>query len=300
MPDGRPSAEPGGGRAAVPRSGAALIPYTAGFGNVFDAGYDVSRLAHQLTGLPVELVADCGRTGCCISLRRQGPVAGGGPPGTDRSSRLRTRRPGPGRRSRPAPQPGPPRYGTAVAAAWDRLHPRLTHRGAWLGHDGKLPIIEGTLIRLQVDHLPGDRDPKPVWLWSSRTRSAPGRDHGPTAGRVLPGVAARTCSSRRPAGGPGLSARPGTRAAGPATTGARRPATTQPGRRVQVHPDALGPADERQLIQRGLINRKPGTQLQGQGMTGFAPWLQRQDLLRAPGTQHEAQISGRCRRSGFK
>jgi hypothetical protein len=181
------------------------------------------------------------------------------------------------------------RYGTAVAAAWDRLHPRLTHRGAWLGHDGKLPIIEGTLIRLQVDHLPGDRDPKPVWLWSSRTRSAPGRDHGPTAGRVLPGVAARTCSSRRPAGGPGLSARPGTRAAGPATTGTRRPATTQPGRRVQVHPDALGPADERQLIQRGLINRKPGTQLQGQGMTGFAPWLQRQDLLRAPGTQHEAR-----------
>ncbi|CAN3985938.1 hypothetical protein KPATCC21470_8670 [Kitasatospora purpeofusca] len=30
-------------------------------------------------------------------------------------------------------------------------------------------MIEGTLIRLQVDHLPGDRDPKPAWLWSSRT-----------------------------------------------------------------------------------------------------------------------------------
>jgi hypothetical protein len=29
--------------------------------------------------------------------------------------------------------------------------------------------IKGTLIRLQVDHLPGDRDPKPMWLWSSRT-----------------------------------------------------------------------------------------------------------------------------------
>ena len=25
------------------------------------------------------------------------------------------------------------------------------------------------LIRLQVEHLPGDRDPKPVWLWSSVT-----------------------------------------------------------------------------------------------------------------------------------
>ena len=40
------------------------------------------------------------------------------------------------------------RYGTAVTAAWDRVHPRLTHRAAWLDHDGELPVIEGTLIRL--------------------------------------------------------------------------------------------------------------------------------------------------------
>jgi hypothetical protein len=65
------------------------------------------------------------------------------------------------------------RYGTAVAAAWDRVHPRLTRRAAWLDHDGDLPVIEGTLIRLQVEHLPGDRDPKPVWLWWSRTGAAP-------------------------------------------------------------------------------------------------------------------------------
>ena len=53
-----------------------------------------------------------------------------------------------------------------------RVHPRLTHRAAWLGHDGDLPVIEGTLIRLRVDHLPGDRDPKTVWLWCSRTGAA--------------------------------------------------------------------------------------------------------------------------------
>jgi hypothetical protein len=29
--------------------------------------------------------------------------------------------------------------------------------------------MEGTLIRLQVEHLPSDQDPKPVWLWSSAT-----------------------------------------------------------------------------------------------------------------------------------
>jgi hypothetical protein len=65
------------------------------------------------------------------------------------------------------------RYGTAAAQAWDRLHPRLTHRSAWISHDGPLPVIEGTLIRLQVDHLPGDRHPKPVWLWCSVTGASP-------------------------------------------------------------------------------------------------------------------------------
>lgn len=46
------------------------------------------------------------------------------------------------------------RYGTATARAWDRLHPQLTWRAAWRDHQGPLPIIEGTLIRLTVDHLP--------------------------------------------------------------------------------------------------------------------------------------------------
>jgi hypothetical protein len=65
------------------------------------------------------------------------------------------------------------RYGAAVAQSRDRLHPRLTSRAAWEGHDGELPVIEGTLIRLAVDHLPGDRDPRPVWLWWSRTSASP-------------------------------------------------------------------------------------------------------------------------------
>ncbi|BFO16036.1 hypothetical protein SHKM778_24240 [Streptomyces sp. KM77-8] len=29
------------------------------------------------------------------------------------------------------------------------------------------------MIRLKVERLPGDRDPKPVWLWSSATAAAP-------------------------------------------------------------------------------------------------------------------------------
>ena len=62
------------------------------------------------------------------------------------------------------------RYGTAQAMAWDRIHPRLTTRSAWIDHTGELPVIEGTLIRLQVDRLPGGQDPLPVWLWSSKHR----------------------------------------------------------------------------------------------------------------------------------
>ena len=60
------------------------------------------------------------------------------------------------------------RYGTATATAWGRLHQRLESRCAWEDHDGELPVVEGTVIRLSVDHLPGGQHPEPVWLWSSR------------------------------------------------------------------------------------------------------------------------------------
>jgi len=43
------------------------------------------------------------------------------------------------------------------------IHPRLTHRGRWLEHsDDELPIRHSTLIRPQVEHLPGDCDPASV------------------------------------------------------------------------------------------------------------------------------------------
>lgn len=65
------------------------------------------------------------------------------------------------------------RYGTATAQAWDRLHPRLTRRAAWGNHEGPLPIIEGTVIRLTVAKLPSGGVNKPVWLWWSGTGAAP-------------------------------------------------------------------------------------------------------------------------------
>ena len=60
-------------------------------------------------------------------------------------------------------------YGKATAQAWDRLRPRLTQRAAWTDHDGPLPIIEGTVIRLVVEKLPSGGVNKPLWLWWSGT-----------------------------------------------------------------------------------------------------------------------------------
>ena len=51
-----------------------------------------------------------------------------------------------------------------------RLHQRLTSRAGWEDHDGKLPVIGGTLIRLHVSRLPGNRSPEPLWLWTTTAR----------------------------------------------------------------------------------------------------------------------------------
>jgi DDE superfamily endonuclease len=137
---------------------------------IFDAGYDPMRLACRLADLPVEVLGRLrsDRVLCFPPQRRPGR---GRPPRHGADFKLADPASWPAAAVTTTTQTT--RYGTAVAHAWDRLHPRLTHRSAWLGHDGDLPVIEGTLIRLQVDHLPGDRDPKPVWLWSSRTGAPP-------------------------------------------------------------------------------------------------------------------------------
>jgi hypothetical protein len=135
---------------------------------VTDAGYDVTRLAYMLADLPVQLLGRI-RSDRVLRLPKppRAPGIGGRPPKHGPEFALDTPDTWPVPQHRTTTQTT--RYGTARAASWDRLHPRLTRRTSWIDHDGDLPIIEGTLIRLQVDHLPGDRDPKPVWLWSSAT-----------------------------------------------------------------------------------------------------------------------------------
>lgn len=134
---------------------------------VADAGYDAPRLAFALADLPVAVLV---RMRSDRVLRRPAPAHtphtrgrprrhGGefvfGDPATwgepDITTHTETRL-----------------YGPALARAWNRLHPRLTHRTAWTTHTGNLPILEGTVIRLEVARLPSGAIPKPVWLWHSR------------------------------------------------------------------------------------------------------------------------------------
>lgn len=133
---------------------------------VADTGYDGPRLAFALADLPVRVLV---RARSDRVMRFPAPPRRPGQRG--RSARHGAEFAFSDHRTWPEPThtttTDTSRYGTATARCWSRLHPRLTHRGVWAEHHGRLPVIEGTVIHLQVDHLPGDGHPKPVWLWFS-------------------------------------------------------------------------------------------------------------------------------------
>ncbi|WP_020574459.1 NF041680 family putative transposase [Actinopolymorpha alba] len=135
---------------------------------VGDSGYDGPRLAFLLADLPVRVLV---RTRSDRVMAFPAPPRAAGTVG--RSARHGAEFKFKDSQTWPDPTHGTTtqttRYGTAQARSWDRLHPKLTHRGTWADHDGEVPIIEGTVIRLQVDRLPGQGTPKPLWLWFSDT-----------------------------------------------------------------------------------------------------------------------------------
>lgn len=132
---------------------------------VMDAGYDAARLAYLLRDLPVRVLA---RMRSDRVLRRATPQRLSGTVGRP------CRHGGEFVFGDPATWGEPDvntvtatgLYGTATARAWHRLHPRLTRRAAWADCE-ELPILEGTVIRLDVERLPSGATAKPVWLWWS-------------------------------------------------------------------------------------------------------------------------------------
>ena len=135
---------------------------------VFDAGYDPIALTAALADTPLQILVR-------ISPKRvfhPDPA-----PRPDRSLRRPRRH---GNRfvlSEPDTWPAPdtehvtsdPRYGNIHVQAWSDMHPKLHGRGRWASTTDMPPIVRGTVICVEVEHLPKptSRTVKTLWLWWS-------------------------------------------------------------------------------------------------------------------------------------
>lgn len=137
---------------------------------VFDAGYDPIGLTHGLAGTRAQVL-------CRI---RDDRVFYADPPARpNRPAGTGGRPPRHGQRMKCSEQPtwpkpsarlatSDPRYGAVTVTAWHDMHPKLSGRGRWAGHARPL-IIKGSVIRVEVEHLPKPtaRTKKTLWLfWS--------------------------------------------------------------------------------------------------------------------------------------
>ncbi len=132
---------------------------------VFDAGYDPIALTYDLADVRAAVVVRIRDDRVFYTdPRTHGPRTIGRP-----------RRHGDRRGcAEPASWPAPDheqattdaRYGTVHVAAWHGLHPKLGCRGHWKNFD-EPPIIPGTVVRVDVEHLPKptSRTKKTLWLW---------------------------------------------------------------------------------------------------------------------------------------
>lgn len=134
---------------------------------VFDAGYDAIALGAGLADVRAQVLVR-------ISSKR---VFHPDPAPPSKGAVGRPRRHGERfALSEPETRPDPDdeleahdaRYGRVHVQAWRGLHPRLHGRGRWAGAD-VLPIVRGTVIRVEVEHLPKPtaRAVKTLWLWWS-------------------------------------------------------------------------------------------------------------------------------------
>lgn len=120
---------------------------------MFDAGYDLIALTDALSTVRANIV---------VRIRGE-RVFYTDPTAAAPGSVGRPRRHGTGfgladaTDERPQPDEGPDHlrsgYGKVLVQAWHNLHPKLGRRGHWASHDTR-PIVRGTVIRVQVEHLP--------------------------------------------------------------------------------------------------------------------------------------------------
>jgi hypothetical protein len=131
----------------------------------FDAGYDPIALTHELAEVHTNIVvrirddrvfyADPTPTGAVGRPRRHGDRFGLADPKTWPTPDVQQ-------------ATTDVRYGTVKVSAWHGLHSKLGRRGHW-SDQHELPIVTGTVIRVDVEHLPKptSRTKKTLWLWAA-------------------------------------------------------------------------------------------------------------------------------------
>lgn len=134
---------------------------------VLDAGYDSAGLSYGLADVRAQVLVRV----------RDDRVFYADPASRAPGTRGRTRRHGrrlrcSDRRTQRRPDAtlelSDPLCGTVKVATWHNLHPRLPRRGQW-AEEKDIPIVKGTVIRVEVEHLPkrDGRAKKTLWLWWS-------------------------------------------------------------------------------------------------------------------------------------
>jgi hypothetical protein len=133
---------------------------------VFDAGYDAIALGHDLAATRAQVL---------VRIRDDrvfwtDPPEPAGTVGRPRrhGERFKCSQPATWHDPDHALTATDSRYGTVTVTAWSGLHPKLGRRGHWADHD-RPPIVRGTVIRVDVEHLPKPtaRTKKTLWLWWS-------------------------------------------------------------------------------------------------------------------------------------
>jgi DDE superfamily endonuclease len=130
---------------------------------VFDSGYDPVQLSVELSGVRAQTLT---RVKSSRIFHFPAPPREPGRPGAPRRHGAKFRC----QDESTWPEPDQvlitcdPQYGTISVAAWHGLHPmQRTYRD----DDGAMTIVPGTLLRVQVERLPGriEREAKALWLW---------------------------------------------------------------------------------------------------------------------------------------
>jgi DDE superfamily endonuclease len=137
---------------------------------VFDAGYDPIAMGYELATTRAQVlcrIRDDRVFHADAPERPNRPAGTGGRP-PRHGQRFKCSQPSTWSEPAASPATSDPRYGAVTVQAWHGLHPKLFRRGHWSGHD-TAPIVKGTVIRVEVEHLPkpAARTNKTLWLWWS-------------------------------------------------------------------------------------------------------------------------------------